>query len=196
MFDLATRPQPATADASAVFGLPFDLRLVTPLAPADYQYTDYHNATGAPQPGIDVLATHAMELEDRLNTCVILSLFTDRRAGRDDALPLNGTDRRGWVGDEFMAPDLAASNDAWGSGLWLIYVGKATDDVLEQARFAAQESLAWLVRDGIAQRIDVAAEWVGERRDRLAIRPTIYKAEQLRPVYDVLWGTSIRRWAQ
>ena len=196
MFDLATRPQPATANAAAVFGVPFDLRLVTPLAPRPYLHTDYGSTTGAPQPGVDVLATYALELEDRLNTCVILSLFTDRRAGRDDALPLNGTDRRGWVGDEFMRSEADASADTWGSGLWLVYIGKASDAVLEQARFAAQESLAWLIRDGIARRVDVTTQWVGERQDRLAVRPTIFKAEQLRPVYDVLWGTSIRRWAQ
>jgi phage gp46-like protein len=190
MFDIATRPQPSS-DAAAVFGVPFDLRLVLPLAPSAYPYTDYNNATGAPQAGVEVLATYAVELEDTLQTAVILSLFTDRRAGRDDKLPLHQTDRRGWVGDEFMADE----GDAWGSALWLVYSGKSTADVLERARFAAQEALAWLVRDGIASRVDVTAEWVGARGDRLAVRPSIYKPDQVRPVYDVLWGTTITRGA-
>lgn len=195
MFDLATRPQPA-ADAAALVGVPFDLRLAPPTRVAAYPWTDYLSPTGAPQPGVDMLATYALELEDTLSTAVIVSLFTDRRATRDDTLPLNVTDRRGWVGEEFMGEEWAGADaQAWGSALWLCMTGKATTDVLERARFAAQEALAWLVRDGIAARVDVATEWVGERQDRLAVRATIYRPAEVRPVYDVLWGTSIRRWA-
>ena len=194
MFDLATRSQPASHDAAAVFGVPFDLRLVTPLAPTDYPYTSFVNATGAPQPGIEVLATWAVELEDTLQTAVILSLFTDRRAGPDDVLPRRATDRRGWVGEEFFGTGLRAG-DAWGSALWLVHTGKAVPAMLEQARFAAQEALAWMVRDGIASRIEVSTSWVGARADRLAVRPSIYQPQQTSPVYDVLWGTSITRHA-
>lgn len=178
MFDLATVPQPNRVNAAVLVGVPFDWRLTAPVLAGD----------------AEVLDTYALQLEDTLNTAVILSLFTDRRAGRDDQLPHNVTDRRGWVGDEFMGSGFDARGDEWGSGLWLL-TGKATADVLEHARFAVREALAWLVRDGIASRIDVAAEWVGERGDRLAVRPTIYKADQVRPVYDVLWGTSVRKWA-
>jgi phage gp46-like protein len=190
MFDLATRAQPNTTSAAAVFGVPFDLRLVQPTAPRSFPWTDYQSPTGAPQSAVDMLATYSVDLEDTLNTAVILSLFTDRRAGRDDALPLRATDRRGWVGDE-LAGTLA--DDAWGSTLWLCATGKATTDTLERARFAAQEALAWLVRDGIASHITVTAEWVGERGDRLALRPRIYQPGQTAPVYDVLWGTTISR---
>lgn len=195
MFDLATRPQPNAADAAAVFGVPFDLRLAPPSGVQAYPFTDYNSPTGAPQPGLDTLVTYAMELDDTLQTAVVISLFTDRRAGRDDALPFNETDRRGWVGDEFMSAEFDATADAWGSALWLCYSGKVTSDLLETARFAAQEALAWLVRDQIASRVTVQTLWVGERKDRLAVRPTIYKPDQVQPVYDVLWGTSVRRWA-
>jgi phage gp46-like protein len=190
MFDLATRPQPNTSSAAAVFGVPFDLRLVQPSAPRAYPWTDFQSPTGAPQPAVDVLASYAVDLEDTLSTAVILSLFTDRRAGPDDALPLRETNRRGWVGDELAG---ALGEDQWGSGLWLCAAGKATADTLERARFAAQEALAWLVRDGIASHVTVTAEWVGERSDRLAVRPRIFQPGQEQPVYDVLWGTSIRR---
>jgi phage gp46-like protein len=192
MFDVATRPQPARA-ASAVLGLPFDWRLTAPAPASAYPWTDYTSPTGIPQPYVDVLATYALELEDTLSTAVIISLFTDRRAGRDDVLPLNQTDRRGWVGDEFMADDFDTREDAWGSILWLCYFTKTTTDVLERARFGAQESLAWLVAAGIASRIEVTTQWAGALQDRLAVRPTIYKPGQVEPVYDVLWGTSLRR---
>lgn len=186
MFDLATRPQ--SASAAAVVGVPFDLRLTVPSAPAAYPWTDY--ATGQPVPRADVLATYALELEDTLQTAVILSLFTDARAGQDDALPFNQTDRRGWVGDEFMGADA----DVWGSRLWLLYSSKSNADVLEMAAFYAREALGWMVRAGIAASASATAMWVGERSDRLAVRPMIYKPGQLAPVYDVLWGTSVRRW--
>ena len=201
MFDLATRPQPQAADAASVFGVPFDLRLVSPGAAQTYPWQDFAQPNGVPVLYADVLATYALELEDTLQTAIILSLFTDRRAGDDDKLPLNQTDRRGWVGEEFASADFDDRPDAWGSRLWLVYATKRVDDVLEAARFAAQEALDWLVRDGIADRVVVTTQWVGERGDRLAVRPTIYQARQTRPVYDVLWGTSIQKlahegWAQ
>lgn len=206
MFDLATRPQPH-ASITALVAVPFDLRLARPAPASSYPYTTLVTASATPEAGVEMLQTYAMALEGGLATAVILSLFTDRRAGPDDALPAGVTDRRGWVGDEFMpvadtSVGISAGSDAWGSLLWLLHHGKATVDVLERARFAAQEALAWLVRDGIASRVDVTVLWVpgtggarGGAPDRLAIRPTIWQPAQVRPVYDVLWGTSVERWA-
>lgn len=196
MFDVATRPQPNTFDAASVFGVPFDWRLVTPSPASSYPWKDFVQPSGVPLVYADVLATYALALEDSLQTAIILSLFTDRRATVDDKLPLHDTDRRGWVGDEFMATDFDTRPDPWGSRLWLCYWGKASGDVLEAARFAAAESLDWMLRAGIASKVDVTAQWVGERMDRLAVRPTIYQPRQTRPVYDVLWGTSVQRATQ
>lgn len=193
MLDLATRPQPNALNAGAVFGVPFDWRLVAPQPATLYPFTDFASPTGAPVKAAELLATYAMELEDTLATAIIISLFTDKRAGPDDKLPFNETNRRGWVGDEFMALDATARRDDWGTLLWLIYVGKVTSDIPAFAEFTCKEGLAWLVSSGIASRVAVTAEWVG---DRLAIRPQIYKPDQTTPVYDALWGTSIRRFAQ
>ncbi|WP_322037192.1 phage GP46 family protein [Burkholderia cepacia] len=138
----------------------------------------------------------ALELDDSLCTAVILSLFCDRRADADAILPHNQTDRRGWCGDEFVTPSTGAPRDeydAWGSHLWLCYVAKSSVDVLERARFAAWESLQWMVRTEAASRVDVIASWTGAGDDRLALRPRIYQGNPDRPVYDVLWGTTIRR---
>lgn len=195
MFDVATRPQPSTTDAASVFGLPFDWRLVAPGPVVSYPWKDFVQPNGVPVAYADVLATYSVELEDTLQTAVIISLFTDRRAGLDDKLPAGDTDRRGWVGDEFTSDDFDTRADPWGSLLWTCYGGKSGQDLLERARFTASEALQWMVRDGIASRVDVTAEWVGVRHDRLAVRPSIYKPDQERPVYDVLWGTSIRKLA-
>lgn len=194
MFDLATRPLPEAAAALNQAAMPFDWRLAQAGPERAYPYTVFNTGNGVPVAGISRLATYAMLLEDSLATAVILSLFTDGRAGADDKLPAGQTDRRGWVGDAFVPG--AAAEDAWGSRLWLVTTGKVTADVLERARFAAQEALDWLVRDGIASQVTVTTLWAGPRQDRLAVRPTIYKPDQVAPVYDVLWGTTMQRWAQ
>ena len=194
MFDIATRPQPALS-AAAVFGLPFDWRMVQPQPVTSYPWKDFVQPTGVPVVYADQLATYALDIEETLQTAIIHSLFSNRRAGPDDRLPMNVTDRGGWVGDEFGGGGFDARLDAYGSRLWLYYGGKTTRDVLEGARYAAQEALGWLVRDGIASRVAVTTQWLGERSDRLAVRPSIYQPDQQRPVYDVLWGTSIRKLA-
>lgn len=189
MFDIATRP--STPSSGAPSGVPFDWRLVSPLPATDHPWTHYGAPDGVPEAYVEQLQTYAVELEPTLQTAIIQSLFTDRRAGRDDVLPRGVVNRRGWVGDEFVSPD-----DAWGSHLWLLWSGKSTVDVLERARFAAQEALAWMVRTEVASRVVVTAEWVdGATGARLAIRPQIYQPERSTPVYDVLWGTTITRGA-
>lgn len=193
MFDLATRPQ-RLDDVSAALSVPFDWQLTAPAAATSYPFTDY--SSGAPAPGVEVLQTFALQLEDTLSSAVIISLFTDRRAGPDDRLPYGQTDRRGWVGDEFMGAGFDQQRTGWGSLLWLYYSTKTVAEVLEASRFTARESLAWMVDAEIASRIKVEALWAGPREDRLALRVTIYQADQLQPVYDVLWGTSFLRGGQ
>ncbi len=192
MFDLATRSQLDQATPARLAGVPFDLRLAPPTAPQSYPYTDYTTSNAVPAAGAEMLATYALQLEGTLATAVIVSLFTDRRAGPDDALPLRQADRRGWPGDEVMS-----AGDSWGSLLWLLQATKVTPDVPERARFAAQEALAWLVREGIASRVDVVAFWLPAQAglQRLAVRPTIWQPGQASPVYDVLWGTTLQRWS-
>jgi phage gp46-like protein len=184
MFDIATRT-PKTGS------LPFDLQLLQPLPAADYPWHDFSQPSGRPVSYAERLQTFAIALEPTLQTAIILSLFTDRRAGADDVLPAGATDRRGWVGEAFVG-----DGKAWGSHLWLLYVGKSTADVLERARFAAQEALAWMVDAGVASRVVVTAEWVaGTNGERMAIRPQIYQGADAAPVYDVLWGVSLQRGA-
>lgn len=97
-----------------------------------------------------------MAEDDGLNTAVIVSLFTDRRANPDDALPDGTDDRRGWWGDAF--PDV--DGDRIGSRLWLLSREKQLPSVLQRAQQYAEEALAWLVEDGIASAVNVVAETV------------------------------------
>jgi phage gp46-like protein len=96
---------------------------------------------------------------------VLVSLFTDRRANGDDVLPgdvqgrtgIAGTgDRRGSWQDQFQA----VAGDLPGSRLWLLSREKQLPDVLQRAQTYAEESLAWLIEDGIAKSVAAPAEWV------------------------------------
>lgn len=90
--------------------------------------------------------------DDGLATAVIISLWTDRQANADDALPA-GTDRRGWWGDELSA----TPGDKIGSRLWLNDSAKQLASVLVQDRTYAIEALQWLIDDGVASAVDVVA---------------------------------------
>jgi phage gp46-like protein len=93
--------------------------------------------------------------DDGLATAIVVSLFSDRRARADDQLPDGADgDRRGWWGD--LAPPV--EGDQLGSRLWLLAREKQLPSVVARAREYAEEALAWLVEDGIAERVEVAAE--------------------------------------
>lgn len=106
-----------------------------------------------------------------LQTAVIMSLFTDRRAEPDDAIPDGTDDRRGWWADAWPA----APGDLWGSRLWLLYREKDLPSVLTRAQQYAEESLAWMVADGVAAAVRVTAERV--RRGVLGIFVEIEKPD-------------------
>lgn len=182
MFDLATRP-PKTGY------LPFDLQLLQPLPAADMPWHDFASPNGQPASYVVRLQTFALGLEPTLQTAIVLSLFTDRRAGPDDVLPRGVADRRGWVGEAFVG-----NGKPWGSHLWLVTRGKSDKDKPARAKFACEEALSWMLDDGLASRIVVSAEWVtGTNSERLAVRPQIWQGQDSSPVYDVLWATSVQR---
>lgn len=121
-------------------------------------------------PAFDIaLAGHDVAADDGLRTSVQLSLFLDRRAQADDVG--EGADRRGSWMDQF----LEQANDKLGSRLWLLAREKETPDTLARAKAYAEESLAWLVEDGIARRVTVEAEWA--RAGAIGLRVTIERAE-------------------
>ena len=99
-----------------------------------------------------------------LRTAVLISLFTDRRAEPGD-VP-DDEDPRGWWGDA-----LDADGDRIGSRLWLLGRSKQTADVPVRAEEYVRESLAWMLGDGTADRVDVSAEWAG--RGLLCVTPDI-----------------------
>ncbi|EFX1279405.1 hypothetical protein EZW22_20355 [Shigella sonnei] len=73
---------------------------------------------------------------DLLTRAVIISLFTWRRAGRDDAPRIFG-----WWGDTWPA----VQNDRTGSRLYLLRRSKLTNKTPQLARDYVREALAWMV---------------------------------------------------
>jgi phage gp46-like protein len=124
-----------------------------------------------------------LDEDDGLETAVVISLFTDRRALRGDVLPEPKADRRGWWGDDF--PDVPG--DRIGSRLWLLSREKQLAAVLARAREYALEALQWLIDDGVARAVNVAAEVV--REGVLGLGVEIRRADK--PVaqyrFDLFW---------
>jgi phage gp46-like protein len=92
-----------------------------------------------------------LQLDDGLQTSILISLFSDRRARADDVLPGADGDRRGWWADAY--PQI--EGDQIGSRLWLLSREKELAEPLRRAKEYAEEALAWLVADGIAARVEV-----------------------------------------
>ena len=103
--------------------------------------------------------------DDGLRSSVAVSLFTDRRVARDE-LPPNETDARGWWGD-----GLEDDPRSTGSRLWLLKREKRTSEVLSLAETYAREALEWMLTDGVATEVSVAAAY-GEG-GRMVIAVTI-----------------------
>ena len=110
-------------------------------------------------------------LDESIVTAVLVSLFCD--ANGDDLLP---GERRGYWADEDARRPV-------GSLLWFLERAKATQETQARARDAAEDSLRWMVDEGIAERITVAARY--ERPDFLVLEIDITRGTSRR--YQSLW---------
>lgn len=103
---------------------------------------------------------------DDLQTAVLISLFTNRRALPDDPLPPGSANRQGWWADAFADVPI-------GSRLWLLYRSKRTQHVLDLAQQYAQESLQWLIDDGVCGSFDVRFEWSAPNQDTTTLAGSV-----------------------
>jgi phage gp46-like protein len=104
----------------------------------------------------EITLIDGLDEDGGIETAVVLSLFTDRRAQPGDPLPDDTAGRRGWWGDAFPAIE----GDRIGSRLWLLSREKQVPAVLARAREYALEALQWMIDDGIAESVNVSAEVV------------------------------------
>jgi phage gp46-like protein len=115
-----------------------------------------------------------------LYTACALSLFCDAPARPEDRLPAD-VDRRGWWADAYAD----AEGDAFGSRLWLLHRAGASKTAVPLAKQYAEEALAWLVRDGIAESVEVATERRGV--DGISIAVVIKRPGDLAPSLAQVW---------
>lgn len=115
-----------------------------------------------------IAANTGMMPNDPLVRAAIVSLFTWRRANADD---VTEGQKMGWWGDA----SAGVANDRIGSRLWLLSREKLLPSTINRARQYAQESLAWMVEDALASRVEVQAERFGNSGIALAV--TIYRSD-------------------
>ena len=137
------------------------------------------------------LVDGALETDDGLRTAILISLFSDARAGDDDALPEPGADRRGWWGNAFPAVSGDAGNPL-GSLLWLLERAKTTQGNLRRAEEAARNALQWLIDDQIASSVAVTVErQTSDAMERIAIRIELERPNgPARQRFDIVWEAS------
>ena len=127
-----------------------------------------------------------LETTEDIETAVYISLFTDRRARIDHRLPgmpQDPDDLRGWCGDQMDD----RRDDEIGSLLWLLEREVNVIVVIAKAKTYAEESLLWLIQDGLVKQITVASSALTQ--NVLLIEVLIWKNDGARiPLsYEYAW---------
>lgn len=105
-----------------------------------------------------LLSGQDLARDDGLESAVLVSLFTDRRASLDQLRSGDDkSDLRGWWGDFNPSVD----GDRTGSLLWLLSREKQTRETLARAKQYAAQALAWMTDDKVARAVTVATEYAG-----------------------------------
>lgn len=132
-----------------------------------------------------VLFGFDLERDDGLETAIIISLFTDRRASAEQIPPeYPQDDLRGYWGDITNA----SATDQTGSLLWLLAREKQLPQTLSRAEQYCREALAWMIDDLVSTRIDVVASYISKGWMLLVVdiyRPT---GQAVRFQYNYEWS--------
>lgn len=139
------------------------------------------------------LARGDLRLDDGLRTAILISLFSDALARGDDDLAQAdggpGDDRRGWWGD---VPVGGETPRRVGSRLWLLRRAKATEGTRLRALTMVREALAWMIQDGVVDRLDVDAVLAGAPPDRLLLTLTLRRGA-VSERFDLPWAVELSR---
>lgn len=135
------------------------------------------------------LDSNDLEGDDGLETAVLLSLFTDRRAEDDDVLPGDPSERGGWWADGVPVVE----GDKFGSRLWLLRRSKATQQTLDRAVEYAREALQWMLDDKVAASVTVTSDTLINTSGRVigwAVLPIITRpnGSTVQYRYDYTWA--------
>ena len=111
---------------------------------------------------------------------VIISLFSWARSRDDDEV--EGGRRNGIWGATYEDDPTTVT----GSRLWLLSREKITTETLQKCKDYAEQALAWLVKESVADKVEVAVERNGlDRVDRLVLISR--DAENIRLQFADVW---------
>lgn len=128
-----------------------------------------------------LLASGDLVEENSLQTALLLSLFTDRRATPEQLQRFGGDNPRGWWGDA----DATVPGDAFGSHLWLLEREIELQETLNRAREYGEQAVEWIIEDGLAESIAVVAAY--PQRGVLALQVTPERARGTRERFAFVW---------
>lgn len=98
---------------------------------------------------------------DGLESAILVSLFSDRRAASDE-VP-DPRRRRGWIGN--LIAEVPGDNA--GSGLWLYEQKRLSGDVIAGLRTEAEQALEWMVDQAVANGVSARVVAVPANRQVL-----------------------------
>ena len=127
-----------------------------------------------------VVESGTLKADNGLQTAVLISLFTDKRADFEE-LEGGNTELRGWWADLLSTP----ITDEIGSKLWLADRSKMDTRLLPLLEDYAKDALQWLIEDGIADGVDATATQIDETS--AAISVNIYRPNGDNIPFKFLW---------
>lgn len=124
-----------------------------------------------------------LKVDQDLATAIEMSIFTNKRASKDDLLPYPDVDLQGWWGDTYSQ----IPGDLIGSKVWtLVREVESTQTALIAKNYVV-EALNWLITDNIASSIIVNTEFV--RAGILGISVEVFKPNGNQVFrYSYVWG--------
>jgi len=151
---------------------------------SDFSFVQ-NNINQVQLPWADIALKDGDFLQDNfLETSMMVSLFSDGPVSTDELNRfnedvLNKTRNRGWFGSSY-------ANLEYGSKLWLLEREKRTDGTLNLAQQYCEESLQWIITEGIAREINVECSWY---TDILVIVIEVVRAfdENIIKQYSYVW---------
>lgn len=138
------------------------------------------------QIGDMVFDGHHLETDDGLETAVLLSLHTDRRATKEQYQQfypwhdITTADLRG-VWFDALLPEI----DRFGSLLWLLSGSKINAETAAIAKGFIEDCLRWMIQRGIAERIEVTT--TVEQGRRIVAEIKIVRPGELIPTWSRQW---------
>lgn len=115
-------------------------------------------------------------------SAIPVSLFTDARA--PSVQVQEAKDRRGWVGNILFA-DIERE---LGGLLWILDQARITDNIINLAKTFAEDSLNWMVEDGLARNVSATVTQDGSRSIKIFTDITTIDNTVLR--YVTLWRST------